>query len=231
MRILIAEDDAHLRRGIADLLMLEGYACVAVADGAAALAAFRASVPDFCIFDVVMPGLDGITLCRTIRRENADVPILLLTARGQEIDRVLGLEGGADDYVAKPFGTRELVARIRAITRRSARSPARSPAGADARRFRMGDLDVDRGALRAFRDGRAIDLARREVELLAVLHARAGQAVSRDALLDLCWGRDYMPNSRALDQYVSALRRKIERDPAAPRIIRTVHGVGYRYDG
>jgi len=227
MRILIAEDDAHLRRGIADLLMLEGYECDAVADGAAALAAFRARVPDFCIFDVVMPGLDGIELCRTIRRENADVPILLLTARGQEIDRVLGLEGGADDYVAKPFGTRELVARIRAIARRSARRPA----DGDTRRFRMGDLEVDRKALRAFRDGQTIELARREVELLSVLHARAGLAVSRNELLDLCWGRDYMPNSRALDQYVSALRRKIERDPADPRIIRTVHGVGYRHDG
>lgn len=226
MRILIAEDDAHLRRGIADLLTLEGHDCVAVADGAAALEAFRADTPDFCIFDVVMPGLDGIELCRAIRREDEDVPILLLTARGQEIDRVIGLEVGADDYVPKPFGTRELVARIRAIARRSARRIV----GEEGRRFRMGDLEIDRKALRAYRDGRTIDLTRREVEVLSVLHARAGLAVGRDELLDLCWGRDYMPNSRALDQYVSALRRKIERDPTAPRIIRTVHGVGYRYE-
>lgn len=228
MRILIAEDDAHLRRGIADLLTLEGHECIAAMDGLDALTAFRVETPDFCIFDVVMPGLDGIELCRAVRRENAEVPILLLTARGQEIDRVLGLEAGADDYVPKPFGPRELVARIRAIARRSGRRPAD---GMEGHRFRMGDLEIDPKALRAFRGGQVIDLTRREIKLLSVLHARAGLAVDRDELFDLCWGRDYMPNSRALDQYVSALRRKIERDPAAPLLIRTVHGVGYRYDG
>ncbi|HEY0833190.1 MAG TPA: response regulator transcription factor [Azospirillum sp.] len=243
MRILIAEDDPHLRRGIAELLTMEGYECIAVGDGLAALHAFRAQAPDFCIFDVVMPGLDGIELCRAVHREDAEVPILLLTARGQEIDRVVGLETGADDYVPKPFGPRELIARIRAIARRCGRHPAppaappdgtpaiREDGAEDGRSFRMGDLEIDREALRAFRGGQAIDLTRREVELLSALRARPGVAVSRDELFDRCWGRDYMPNSRALDQYVSALRRKIERDPARPAVIRTVHGVGYRYDG
>ncbi|TFH87238.1 response regulator transcription factor [Billgrantia azerbaijanica] len=225
MRILIAEDDAHLRNGLAKLLEREGHTCITAKDGAAALATFRAQAPDFCLLDVVMPSLDGIELCRAIRDEDADVPILLLTARGQEIDRVLGLESGADDYVPKPFSTRELIARIRAIARRSNRQSGTQ------RRFRLGDLEIDREALRAFRGVRMIDLTRREVALLAVLHARTGLAVSRDELLNVCWGRDHLPSSRALDQYVSVLRRKIERDPSNPRLIRTVHGVGYRYDG
>jgi DNA-binding response OmpR family regulator len=229
MRVLIAEDDPHLGRGIADLLTLEGFDCVVAADGLAALDAFRATAPGFCILDVMMPGLDGFELCRAIRRQDAQVPILLLTARDQEIDRVLGLELGADDYVPKPFGVRELVARIRAILRRAGTS-ARPAARLIDDRFKLDDLEIDPKALRAWRDGCRIDLTSREVALLAVLHDRAGEAVSRDALFDLCWGRDHMPNSRALDQYISALRRKIERDPNRPRIIRTVHGVGYRFD-
>lgn len=234
MRILIAEDDPHLRRGIADLLALEGYECTTVADGQAAIEAFRAHKPDFCIFDVVMPGLEGIELCRLIHEEDPDLPILLLTARGQEIDKVIGLEAGADDYMSKPFGTRELIARIRAIMRRSRQPQTGAVKDAKAeneRCFRMGDLEIDRKALRAFRNGEAIDLTRREVDLLSALHSRTGEALSRDELFDLCWGRNYMANSRALDQYISALRRKIELDPATPLLIRTVHGVGYRYDG
>jgi DNA-binding response OmpR family regulator len=226
MRILIADDDLHLRRGIADLLALEGFETVVAEDGVAAWEAFRNQRPEFCILDVMMPRMNGLDLCRAIRREDALVPILLLTARDQEIDRVIGLEIGADDYVPKPFGSRELVARIRAILRRTRRDEPACPAG----RFRMDDIEIDLKALRAFRDGHGIDLTSREVSLLSVLHARAGQAVRRDELFDLCWGRDYMPNSRSLDQYVSALRRKIERDPASPRIIRSVHGVGYRYE-
>lgn len=224
MRILIAEDDANLRRGIADLLTLEGFVAVTAADGTEALAVLDTSAIDLCVLDVMMPGLDGFAVCRAIRERNPQLPILFLTARGEEIDRVLGFECGADDYVPKPFGTRELLARIRALLRRSRTQPA------PADRFSMADLIIDRLALRAFRHDVAIDLAPREVRLLEVLHTRADKAVSRDELFDLCWGRDYMPNSRSLDQYVSALRRKVEHDPAKPRIIRTVHGVGYRYD-
>jgi two-component system alkaline phosphatase synthesis response regulator PhoP len=140
---------------------------------------------------------------------------------------VSGLEIGADDYVAKPFGARELVARIKAALRRTKVTPAHTdPEG----QLRMGDLKIDQKAMRAYRGEQRIDLTSREVAILAALYERRGQAVSRDELFDLCWGRDYMPNSRALDQYVSALRKKIEVDPASPHIIRTVHGVGYRYD-
>jgi DNA-binding response OmpR family regulator len=231
MKILIAEDDSNLRAGLVDLLALEGIDCVIAEDGEAAWRAFTDEAPALCLFDVMMPHLDGLELCRRIRARDAHTPILLLSARGAEIDRVIGLEVGADDYIAKPFSARELVARIKAGLRRAkAAQPQEGSVQEAPVRLRMGDLEIDPEALRAWRDGQSIDLAPRELAILQALHARKGKAVSRDELFDAAWGRDYMPNSRALDQYVSSLRRKIERDPARPRIIKTVHGVGYRYD-
>ncbi len=239
MSILIAEDDPHLRNGIVDLLTLEGFPCQVAEDGAKALALFQQSKPDLCVFDVMMPAMDGLTLCREIRRLDPLVPILLLSARGEETDRVRGLDVGADDYVAKPFGARELIARVKAALRRAKaqESQGQGATGQQAAvkpepgaRFKMGDLDIDPKAMRAFRGDTRIDLTSREVAILLTLYERRGQAVSRDELFDLCWGRGFMPNSRALDQYVSALRKKIELDPANPRIIRTVHGVGYRHE-
>jgi two-component system, OmpR family, alkaline phosphatase synthesis response regulator PhoP len=232
MKILIAEDDANLRSGLVDLLALEGLTCLVAEDGEAAWKAFIAESPSLCLFDVMMPRLDGLDLCRRIRARDPNVPILLLSARGAEIDRVVGLEIGADDYIAKPFSARELVARIKAGLRRAkaAQAPEKPVAAEEGERLHMGDLEIDPGALRAWRGAQAIDLAPRELAILQALHARKGKAVSRDELFDLAWGRDYMPNSRALDQYVSSLRRKIEIDPARPRIVTTVHGVGYRYD-
>ncbi len=229
MRMLIAEDDATMRHAIAQLFQAEGFECLLSADGLEALKAFRKHQPDFCIIDVMMPGIDGFELCRTIRGENDQVPVLMLTARQDEIDRVVGLELGADDYVTKPFGSRELVARVKTILRRAAH--ARSDGVLEAARFRIGDLDVDVKAQRGYRDGEQIDLTRREVAILLTLFHRSGQVVSRDDLFDECWGRDYMPNSRALDQCVMTLRRKVERNPRRPAIIQTVHGAGYRYDG
>lgn len=244
MSILIAEDDPHLRSGIVDLLTLEGFPCQVAEDGAKALALFRQSKPDLCVFDVMMPAMDGLTLCREVRRIDPLVPILLLSARGEETDRVRGLDVGADDYMAKPFGARELIARVKAALRRAKAQESKTQeskaqetqAAADAAkpnpcaRVQMGDLDIDPKAMRAFRSDTKIDLTSREVAILMTLYERRGQAVSRDELFDLCWGRGFMPNSRALDQYVSALRKKIELDPANPQIIRTVHGVGYRHE-
>jgi DNA-binding response OmpR family regulator len=231
MKILIAEDDPNLRAGLVDLLSLEGIDCIVAEDGEAAWLAFSEQAPALCLFDVMMPGLDGLDLCRRIRARDSQTPILLLSARGAEIDRVIGLEVGADDYIAKPFSARELVARIKAGLRRAkAAQPEEAPAAGPPGRLRMGDLEIDPEALRAWREGQAIDLAPRELAILQALLARKGKAVSRDDLFDIAWGRDYMPNSRALDQYVSGLRRKVEIDPAHPRLIKTVHGVGYRYD-
>lgn len=227
MRILLAEDDPHLLQGLADLLGREGHTCLTADDGEAALDLFRREAPDFCVLDVMLPTMDGFALCAGIRAINAKVPILLLSARDLEIDRVRGFDSGADDYVPKPFGTRELLARIKAIARRS--GAAGTPPSTAT--FRMGDLIIDPGRLSARRESVDIALTPREVQVLSLLHARAGQVVSRDDLFDHCWGRDYLPSSRSLDQYVSALRRKIERDAASPRIIRTVHGAGYRYPG
>lgn len=241
MSILIAEDDPHLRNGIVDLLTLEGYPCQVAEDGAKALALFQQEKPDLCVFDVMMPQMDGLTLCREIRRLDPLVPILLLSARGEETDRVRGLDVGADDYVAKPFGARELIARVKAALRRAKAQESQSAgqttnqnhtqtAKPETARIKMGDLEIDPKAMRAFRGETKIDLTSREVAILLTLYERRGQAVSRDELFDLCWGRGFMPNSRALDQYVSALRKKIELDPANPKIIRTVHGVGYRHE-
>ncbi|MCW2283970.1 DNA-binding response OmpR family regulator [Rhodoblastus acidophilus] len=226
MKILIAEDDPNLRAGLTDLLALENLDCIVAEDGEAAWTAFVEQKPALCLFDVMMPRLDGLALCRRIRERDAATPILLLSAKGAEIDRVVGLEIGADDYIAKPFSARELVARIKAALRR-VKAPAPST---PEKLFRMGDLAIDPDALRATRGGGGIDLAPRELAVLQALYARKGKAVSRDELFDLAWGRGYMPNSRALDQYVSSLRKKIELDPARPRIIQTVHGVGYRYE-
>lgn len=225
MRILIAEDDLNLGRGLVDLLALEGFQPLWTKDGPTALAALARQPFDFGILDVVMPGMDGFALCRAIRADFPDLPLLFLTARGEEYEKLLGFECGADDYMVKPFGPHELVARIKAIAKRAVN--AQSPTSAH---WVMADLTIDALAFRAFRAGRIIDLKPREIEILKLLYSRAGTPVSRDDLFDHCWGRDYMPNSRSLDQYVSALRHKIEIDPAQPAIIKTVHGVGYRYD-
>ncbi len=228
MTLLIAEDDAHLLGGLLELLTRAGFECVGAPNGERALAAFREKGPALCLLDVLMPGLDGLSLCREIRAIDAHVPILLLSARDAEIDRVIGLEIGADDYIVKPFGPLELVARIKVALRRRGNNVVGPLAAGE--QFTMGDLRIDASALRAFRGGQFIDLSRREVRLLQILFERSGRPVPRNELLDLAWGPNFMPDSRALDQYISSLRRKIERDPARPRIIQTVHGVGYRYD-
>ena len=223
MRVLIADDDLNLRQGLVDLLKPEGFDCEAVADGASALHAFQRHRHAIVILDVVMPGLDGLSLCQRLRAEDPTVQIMLLSARAFEQDKVLGLELGADDYLGKPFSPRELIARLRVMGRRR-----KAPKTLD-QPFDMGDITVDPGALHAMRGSVMIDLTPREVAFLSLLKREAGRALSRDEILDECWGREHNPNSRALDQYVSALRRKIERDPAEPSIILTARGRGYRF--
>ncbi len=227
MNILVIEDDDNLRRGLQELLSLEGYTVSTAADGQSAIRQWEQQPPDFYLLDIMLPDTSGYTLCRKIRARTMTAPILMLSARGEEIDRILGFESGADDYVTKPFSARELVMRIKAIARRVQMQP-KTPVTPHAA-FLMGDLHIDPQALCACRQDTIIDLSPRELQLLVLLYQRTGKVVSRNELYDHGWGRDFMPNSRALDQYISTLRQKIERNPASPQIIQTVRGAGYRY--
>lgn len=228
MRILIAEDDRDTREGLAEILSAEGFTVSAAPDGRTAVTLFADRGADLVCLDIMMPGLSGYEACREIRKKDRRVPILFLSARAEEIDKVLGLELGADDYVVKPFGVREIVARIRALLRRSS-VPDEPDAGREP--FVMGDLDVAPEELRARKNGTVIPLTEREVSILRLLHDNRGKVVSRQELFDAGWGQDYLPSSRTLDQTVSQLRKKVETDPAEPRIITTVHAAGYRWEG
>lgn len=228
MKVLIAEDDLNIRRGLADVLTNEGYSVVEAADGIQAVASFESESPEIVCLDIMMPGVNGYDVCRKIRAKNEVVPILFISAKSEEVDRVLGLELGADDFIVKPFGVREVVARIRAITRRL---HVQTSGSKDAGHFSMEDLEVFPKELRARRGDEVIELSLRDIRILRTLHGHAGQAVSRDELFNVCWGLDHMPNSRTLDQHISQLRKRVEVDPKSPRIIRTVQGVGYRFEG
>ncbi len=226
MKVLVAEDDRPMREGIADTLSGEGYTVVTAADGVEALEQFASERPDFVCLDIMMPRMNGYDVCRRLRSENRRVPIIFLSAKSEEVDRVLGLELGADDFIMKPFGVRELLARVRAVSRRCFEDrddPADAP-------FRMGDLDVDPKALRAQRGGALVELSLREVRLLKVFYAHPSVVLDRDTLFRAGWAGQPYPNSRTLDQHISKLRKKVERDPKQPALIRTVHGAGYRYE-
>jgi DNA-binding response OmpR family regulator len=228
MTVLIAEDDDNIRKGLAEILRNEGYTAIEAADGASALARFAATAPDFVCLDIMMPGKSGYDVCREIRASGSAVPIIFISAKSEEVDKVVGLELGADDFIVKPFGVKEVVARIRAVTRRcfTARRPKELPAT-----FSIGDLTVFPDELRARRGEEVIELSLREVKILELFSRNAGVVLERDTIFDACWGEKYFPLSRTLDQHVAKLRKKIERDPKRPDIIRTVHGVGYRYEG
>lgn len=226
MKILIAEDDTYIREGLYDLLNQEGYEVIATENGEKALEAFHLKKPQFIILDIMMPLLDGYSVCREIRKKDETIPIIFLSAKSEEIDHVIGLELGADDYINKPFGTREVIARIRAITRRYLHTqPVQTSVS-----FQFGHWIVYPTELRARADNETIDLSLREIKILKLLEKNKGQAVSRDELFNQCWGYEYMPNSRTLDQHISRLRKQIERDVNQPRLIKTIHGVGYRYE-
>jgi DNA-binding response OmpR family regulator len=227
VKVLVAEDDLHILNGISEALEHEGYDVLAAHDGREAIERFVADTPDFVLLDIMMPHMNGYDVCREIRRRDKATPVVFLSAKSEEIDKVLGLELGADDYMMKPFGLKELTARVRAISRRcfSQRAPSESSAP-----FRMMDLDVFPAELRGKRRDAQIELSLREVKMLQVFKDHAGRVVDRDTLFKLCWGIAHYPNSRTLDQHISKLRKKIEDDPKSPAIIKTVHGAGYRYD-
>lgn len=227
MKILIAEDDDHTREALREVLSAEGFTVMAATDGAAAIDLFRKEDPDFVCLDVMMPVMNGYEVCKHIRGLDKNVPVLFLTAKAQEIDKVLGLELGADDYMTKPFGVKEIVARIRAILRRSSSHREAGPSEA----FEMCDLRILPGELRAFRAGTEITLTPRELRLLRLLYDHKGRVVTRSEIAREVWGSELVQESRALDQAISLLRKRVEIDPANPKIVRTVHGAGYRFDG
>lgn len=227
MKVLIVEDDLHIRRGLEEILEGEGYETVLAEDGTQAMEVYRRESPDFVCLDIMMPGVDGYEVCREIRRADAKIPIIFISAKSEEVDKVLGLELGADDYILKPFGVREVVARIRAVTRRCIQQ--REPAD-PAKSFHLDDLTVLPAELRARRGEEIIDLSLRDVKILELLHRMRGKVVDRATLFAECWGLDHLPHSRTLDQHISQLRKRIERDPKRPSIIRTVHGAGYRFE-
>jgi len=227
MKVLIAEDDLHTRRGLAEILDAEGYRTITAKDGREAVALIEREKPDFICLDIMMPYQNGYDVCREIRKKNPTVPIIFISAKSEEIDKILGLELGADDFIVKPFGVKEVVARIRAVTRRCL---AARPAQPSVSPFKLRDLEILPDELRARRGKDVIDLSLRDVKILALLHAQAGKVVDRNTFFNQCWGLEHIPNSRTLDQHIAQLRKRIERDPKNPVIIATVHGIGYRYE-
>ena len=232
MKVLVAEDDKITREGLAEILTNEGYQVLLADNGTKALELFAQESPDFLCLDIMMPKADGYKVCREIRAQNTQVPIIFISAKSEEIDKVVGLELGADDFIVKPFGVREVVARIRAVTRRCLQKPQHSEANRQdrARTFSLGDLEVMPDELRARRGEEIIDLSLRDVKLLHEFAEHPGVALDRHALFSAVWGEDHIAGSRTLDQHVSQLRKRIEVDPRQPKLIQTVHGVGYRYD-
>lgn len=228
-RILIAEDDANIRQGLIATLESEGYGVTPAADGAQALRLFPQQKFDLVMLDVMMPKASGYDVCRELRAQGARVPVLFLTAKGEEIDKVVGLKLGADDYVTKPFGVHELLARVEALLRRG-RSGDSAPAAALPPTFQLGAATIDRRKFTATSAGKSAALTARELKLAEVFVAHPGEVLTRDALLNAVWGVDYFGTTRTLDQHVAQLRKKIGAgDDGAPIV--TVHGVGYRFDG
>ncbi len=230
-RVLIVEDEPHIRDLVALHLGLEGLSIVAVGDGNDALRHARSEPFDVIVLDLMLPGLDGVTICRAIRREpaNSDVPILMLTARREESDKVLGLDSGADDYLTKPFGVRELVARVRALLRRPRASRLSAVATSHAKAVSVNGVEVDPARRLAKLDGREIELTAHEFDLLYLLASNPGIVFSREALVQRVWGGDTHVTDRSVDTLVKRVRRKIEDDRAEPRFILTVWGTGYKF--
>ncbi|WP_077927385.1 response regulator transcription factor [Wohlfahrtiimonas populi] len=228
MKILIAEDDPNIRFGLAQALKNEGYELLMAENGAIALELFQAQSPDFIILDIMMPVMDGYTVCKEIRKVNEQIPILFLSAKDEEIDRVVGLELGADDYIGKPFGIHEIRARIKAIAKRCCQIVKKEPEILPSS-FKFGEWLIQPNQLTATKRQEEVVLTLREVTILEYFHAHPNEVITRDALFNIAWGYDHLPNSRTLDQHISKLRKIIEPNPHVPTLILTVHGLGYRY--
>lgn len=225
--ILIAEDDAHVRQGLIDTLESEGYRVTAAANGREAIAIFPQQTFDLVILDIMMPGANGYDVCRDIRKRGSNVPVLFLSAKSEEIDKVVGFELGADDYVTKPFGIRELLARVAARLRASRQS---QPAADDIpNEFTFGPVQVNRRAYSGTLGSQSFTFTARELKLLEIFYTHPGDVLTRDALLNAAWGIDYFGTTRTLDQHICQLRKKIDPTPDHQSCLQTVHGIGYKY--
>jgi DNA-binding response OmpR family regulator len=223
-RIFIAEDERSMRTALADVLTSEGYRVITADNGEAALERILREEPDLILLDVMMPRLDGFSVCAELRRLGIRVPILFLTAKGMVHDRVVGLDSGGDDYLVKPFSTEELLARVRALLRRGER------AAPEVTAIRLGRLEIDFAAHRAVRDEAQVHFTAKEFAMLRLLSNAPGEVISREQFLDRVWGHSAFPTTRTVDNHIASIRAKVEPDPAAPRYIQTVHGAGYKLD-
>jgi DNA-binding response OmpR family regulator len=224
-KILVVEDEPNMVAGLRDNFEFEGYEVITASDGIEGLERALAESPDLVVLDVMMPRMSGLEVCRQLRAKRASIPIIMLTARGQEVDKVVGLEIGADDYVTKPFSIRELLARVRAILRRTAVVPK----NLDQHSF--GDVEVDLHRRRVLRSGKLLDISSKEFELLKYFICHSGETLSRDRLLEDVWGYDNYPSTRTVDTHLVRLRQKLEPDPEQPQYFITVHGTGYQFVG
>lgn len=223
-RILIIEDDVAILRGLKDNLEYESYEVLTAEDGEKGYCLIQEKRPDLIILDLMLPKMSGYELCRKVRDEGITTPILMLTARGEEMDRVVGLDLGADDYVTKPFSVPELLARIRAIIRRVQKTKTGDLPG----ELKLGEISIDFKCFEARKGGKILNMSRKEFGVLRLLAAREGEVVTRDELLDEVWGYNQYPTTRTVDNHIALIRNKIEDDPSQPRHLITVHGVGYK---
>ena len=223
-RILIVEDETPMRTALADLLVAEGYRALTAVDGESGLERALSEKPDLILLDVMLPKLDGFAMCAELRRVGCEVPVLMLTAKGQIEDRVTGLDAGADDYLVKPFSTEELLARVRALLRRAERK-TKSPV-----KLTLGDVEIDLARQTAVRGKKPVHLTAKEFAMLRLMAEAEGEPVTRERFLDAVWGYTAFPTTRTVDNHLASLRAKLEKNPDEPRWLKTVHGVGYRLE-
>jgi DNA-binding response OmpR family regulator len=224
-KILIVEDEPNMVAGLRDNFEFEGYQVISAPDGVAGLERALSEAPDLVILDVMMPRMSGLDVCKQLKTKKPAIPIIMLTARGQEVDKVVGLELGADDYITKPFSIRELLARVKAVLRRAGITPRA------AEKYSFGDVEVNLRSCRVSRRGKEMDFSSKEFELLKFFLHHPGETLSRDRLLEEVWGYAHFPTTRTVDAHIVRLRQKVEPKPDEPRFILTVHGTGYKFVG
>jgi DNA-binding response OmpR family regulator len=224
-KILIVEDEPGMVAGLRDNFEFEGYEVLTARDGVAGLERALKESPDLVLLDVMMPRMSGLDVCKQLKAKKPQIPIIMLTARGQEVDKVVGLELGADDYVTKPFSIRELLARVKAVLRRAQVAPKKQE------RYSFGEVEVDVRSCQVSRQGKILEFSSKEFELLKYFLTHPGETLSRDRLLEDVWGYEHFPTTRTVDAHIVRLRHKVEPTPDEPRFILTVHGTGYKFVG